>query len=194
MANTYKVEREGRRSYIVGNTYPVKDALKAAGAHWDGDRRAWWLGDDADARALVERLGSPAAAPTSTPAAAPAAPEGLSDDTKIAGKATYKGRPYLLLWVGETRRGQAAKLAFADGSKVFWADASAVEVTKVYERHPVKGPMTWRRMQLLRARYAAGRAQGYDDGIAEGRRYECPECGEHVTRGQGSCWETGCAH
>lgn len=192
MSNTgIKIERAGRRSYIIGNTYAIKDELKAAGAHWDGERRAWWLGDDAAAQSVVERCGQAACAPRQ---AAPAASEGLTDETKIAGKATYKGRPYLLLWLGETRRGQAAKLAFADGSKVFWADAGAVEVTKTYERHETKGPMTWRRLQVLRARYAEGRAQGYDDGIADGRRYECPECGEYVTRGVGSCWETGCAH
>lgn len=186
-----KVERAGRRSYIIGNTYPIKDALKAAGAHWDGDRRAWWLGDDAAARSLVERCGQATCAPQ---AQRPQGQDGVTEDTKIAGKATYKGRPYLLLWMGQTSRGEAAKLAFSDGSKVFWADAAAVQVTKTYERHETKGPMTWRRLQVLRARYAEGRAQGYDDGIAEGRRYECPECGEYVTRGVGSCWETGCAH
>lgn len=191
MGNTgIKIERTGRRSYIIGNTYAIKDALKAAGAHWDGERRAWWLGDDTAAKSLVERCGKAACEPKT---AAPAA-QGLTEDSKIAGKATYKGRPYLLLWSGRTSRGEAAKLAFADGSKTFWADASEVEVTKTYERHETKGPMTWRRLQALRARYAEGRAQGYDDGIAEGRRYECPECGEYVTRGVGSCWETGCAH
>lgn len=30
--------------------------------------------------------------------------------------------------------------------------------------------------------------------IREGRRYECAECGDYVTSGSGSCWETGLAH
>ena len=30
--------------------------------------------------------------------------------------------------------------------------------------------------------------------MREGRRYECEECGEYVTSGSGSCWETGAAH
>ena len=27
-----------------------------------------------------------------------------------------------------------------------------------------------------------------------GRRYACDECGEYVTAGEGSCWETGLPH
>jgi len=30
------------RTYIEGNTYPVKDQLKQLGCKWDGDRRAWY--------------------------------------------------------------------------------------------------------------------------------------------------------
>lgn len=185
------VERQGRRSYIIGNTYPHKDALREAGAHWDGERRAWWLGDDAAARALAEKCGQARCEP-SAPAAAPS--DKLGEDAKVAGKATYKGRPYLLLWLGETRRGPAAKLAFSDGSKTFWADASAVEVTKRYEADRYGKPMTFGRLEALRAKYKRAREQGYEDGIADGQRYCCEECGEYVTRGQGSCWETGCGH
>lgn len=39
---TVTIEKQGRRYYLVGNTYPVKDALRSAGAHWDRDRGAWW--------------------------------------------------------------------------------------------------------------------------------------------------------
>lgn len=38
------METVGKRVYLNGNTFPVKDALKRAGCHWDGDRRAWWIG------------------------------------------------------------------------------------------------------------------------------------------------------
>ena len=34
----------GRRTYILGHTYPIRDALRAAGAKWDSDARAWWIG------------------------------------------------------------------------------------------------------------------------------------------------------
>jgi hypothetical protein len=45
---------------IEGNTYPVKDALKALGARWDADSKAWMVpAEKADqARALV--TGAPA--------------------------------------------------------------------------------------------------------------------------------------
>jgi hypothetical protein len=43
--------------------------------------------------------------------------------------ASYKGKTYRLLFMGKTRFGERAKLAFMDGSKVFWVKASAVEET-----------------------------------------------------------------
>lgn len=45
---------------ITGNTYPVKDALKAMGARWDADVRGWRVPADkaSAARALVSGSGS----------------------------------------------------------------------------------------------------------------------------------------
>jgi hypothetical protein len=31
---------------ITGNTYPVKDSLKALGARWNPDQKAWMVSDD----------------------------------------------------------------------------------------------------------------------------------------------------
>ncbi|MCC6314802.1 MAG: hypothetical protein IT337_12410 [Thermomicrobiales bacterium] len=44
---------------ITGNTYPVKDQIKALGGRWDADRKAWMVPDDRadEARKLV--AGSP---------------------------------------------------------------------------------------------------------------------------------------
>jgi hypothetical protein len=36
--------------------------------------------------------------------------------------ATYKGRKYKLLFIGETRFGRRAHLQFQDGTKDFWVD------------------------------------------------------------------------
>ena len=187
------VETQGRRHYLLGDTYPIKDRLRAAGAKWDADRRAWWTGKREIAAEIAEASGG------SSPAKAEGRPtESLSDDSLVAGKALYKGKQYLLLWEGETKRGRAAKLAFLDGSSVFWADASGVQVLKRYQarqdRYGRAEKMTFGRLQRLREQYAEAKAQGYEDGIRDGPRYECGECGEWVTRGQGSCWETGCAH
>jgi hypothetical protein len=42
MTNSIQIEKTGRRYYLRGNTYPVKDALRAAGGHWDAAEKAWW--------------------------------------------------------------------------------------------------------------------------------------------------------
>ena len=72
--------------------------------------------------------------------AAPAArqyDDTVKDDTKIVGRAAYKGKSgYLILWMGTTSKGEAAKLAFRDGSKIFWADRSAITVEKMYRDEP----------------------------------------------------------
>lgn len=40
---------------ITGNTYPVKESLKAMGGKWDARQKAWMVPDEVaeDARALV---------------------------------------------------------------------------------------------------------------------------------------------
>jgi hypothetical protein len=45
---------------LSGNTYPVKEALKALGAHWDKEQRAWLIAanKDAHARAIIENQGN----------------------------------------------------------------------------------------------------------------------------------------
>lgn len=188
------IEKAGRRHYLVGDTFAIKDRIKAAGGHWDGDKRAWWIGN---AEKALEVAGHSSSA--SSERQAPPTSQ-LAEDDKIAGKASYKGREYIMVWEGTTSRGQACKLAFADGSKVFWAGAGEYQVTKRYEarRSSYRGrhdePMTFGRLKALRAKYARARAEGNDDGVPNGQRYECEECGEYVTRGVGSCWETGCAH
>lgn len=44
---------------IMGNTYPVRDQLRAMGGRWDGARKVWLVPDDRadDARKLVEAAG-----------------------------------------------------------------------------------------------------------------------------------------
>ena len=44
-------------------------------------------------------------------------------------KATYKGRQYDVEYIGETRFGSRAKLAYPDDpDKTFWVDADAIEI------------------------------------------------------------------
>ena len=54
-------------------------------------------------------------------------------DMSASKTASYKGRTYKLLFVGDTKFGKRAKLGFMDGSKEFWVSADAVqEVAGVY--------------------------------------------------------------
>lgn len=50
----------------------------------------------------------------------------------IRGEATYKGRKYALKYLGDTRHGRRAKLAFTDLSKEFWVDAKALESVDIF--------------------------------------------------------------
>lgn len=63
------VERIGRRSYFRGNTFQIKDRLRAAGAHWDAEQKAWWIGSDEVARKLVGEVASAPELATYAPAA-----------------------------------------------------------------------------------------------------------------------------
>ena len=60
----------------------------------------------------------------------------MTTATKKNDVATYKGRKYRLLWIGQTKFGRRAKLGYFDGSKEFWADAAAVSIrtSKQYGR------------------------------------------------------------
>src|SRR4051812_10682709 len=114
------VEKQGQRVYLVGDTYAVRDRIKAMGGHWDGGRRAWWVGAKkaAEAEALAASL-----------AAAPPAPKaGPGDDARLKAKVTYKGRTYYVIAESADR----CRLTVLDGSVDFWADKSACELVKVY--------------------------------------------------------------
>lgn len=107
------LQQDGRRIYITGDTYSLKDRIKGMGGHWDGDRRCWWVGSakKSEAEALV-----------STAASTPAQPkEEKPDDIRIVGKARYKGRNYYVRWYGQTKRGYACRLVTLDAKIDFWA-------------------------------------------------------------------------
>ena len=48
---------------ITGNTYPVKDQLKALGARWDPDQKAWMVATEKADRAREIVSGAPARKP-----------------------------------------------------------------------------------------------------------------------------------
>lgn len=50
---------------ITGNTYPVKDALKALGARWNADQKAWMVSaEKAEAAHKIVAGGAMTAVPT----------------------------------------------------------------------------------------------------------------------------------
>ncbi|MGH8519853.1 MAG: hypothetical protein ACREU9_00105 [Gammaproteobacteria bacterium] len=123
-----ELKTEGRRTYITGNTYPIRNQLRSIGAHWDADRKAWWTSKREAAQELLTKLGS---APVTT--GAPEAEEAY--DGAVLGKAEYKGRQYYVRWQGTTSRGtEAFRLVTLDGKVDFWADATACKWTKRYQK------------------------------------------------------------
>lgn len=124
------LEKVGQRVYLVGDTFAVKAQIKSMGGHWDGERRAWWVGAKkaTEAEALVAAL---------TPAAgSPPAPRVKQDpnDIRLTGKGRYKGREYFAGSI--TRDGLKVRLLTLPDAKGdyldFWAPCSEVEQTKEY--------------------------------------------------------------
>lgn len=65
MANSLTITKQGRRHYISGNTYPIKDALRDSGCHWDGTAKAWWTAKADIAARIVAKYNTDV--PTSEP-------------------------------------------------------------------------------------------------------------------------------
>ena len=126
-----QIQKEGRRHYLIGNTFSIKDQIKSAGGHWDPDKRAWWVSKpDVAAKFTQTSLDFGEAAP------APKEETVHLDSRVIRGRAMYEGKAYYLLAQGISQASGRpyAKLCYRDGSKVFWAkDASQVVVQKTYE-------------------------------------------------------------
>jgi hypothetical protein len=183
MAENIQIQQNGQRIYIVGHTYPIRDRLRSAGAHWDGDRGAWWIG--AAKRADIESV--------IAAASAAAASQGPDRGARVLGRARYRDREYYVL--AKSRDGRRLLLAFRDGSKQFWADASEATLIRRYDsenyrtgrvEYPTLGYMLdraaeWRAMSPEeRERRAAIRAAGgvcrCDRPLDEGGG-ECMKCG-----------------
>lgn len=125
-----RLEKQGQRIYLLGDTYGMKDQIKAMGGHWDADRRAWWVGTkkEAEARQLAEGGAGP---PTKQ----------NPDDIRLTGKGRYKGRVY---YAGSiTRDGTRVRLLTLPDTKGeyldFWAPCAEVEEIKRYAPREYRG-------------------------------------------------------
>jgi hypothetical protein len=128
---TLTIEKDARRYYIIGNTFALKDSIKSAGCKWDGDRRAWWTSKQDIAESIVGKACSVAPAKK-------AGDDSISTSAEVViGRAKYQGKTYYLLFDGHAKSDgrRIVKLAFRDGSKVFWAkEISAVQVLATYQK------------------------------------------------------------
>lgn len=67
-ADTVRLETDGRRVYVRGDSYPIRGALRGAGCHWDPDAKAWWIGSEKrDALAAAIASATPETATKSRP-------------------------------------------------------------------------------------------------------------------------------
>lgn len=97
------ITQDGRRVYFSGNTYPHRAAISAIGAHWDGDRKAWWTAKKAAAEALVAQISAvdaEVAGPEKKEVDVP------GDGATVAGRAEYKGKAYFI--AGRVERGRTS--------------------------------------------------------------------------------------
>lgn len=185
---------EGRRTYITGNTYPVRDRIRAIGAKWDATRQAWWTGKRAEAEALVAELNETAPAEERSSDASNAPRDGL--DSVVAGRAEYKGKTYYVAgridrgrthWDDEvvpvtTRDGAKVLLYFRDGSRQFWAPREAVRFQRGYSR-----PQTIRSL-----RDYAERAKTYGTADCRCACHREPNAGAPGTTLYDGCDRCGC--
>lgn len=133
---------DGARLYLAGNTFPLKEVIKAAGGHWDGDRKMWWVGKVK--RSLIEQSIDKSASPQ--PAIGAKRIPGMS--ATVSGRVEYKGKIFYLAgkilrgrthWDDgvapiETKDGSKFLLYARDGTFEFWAARNVVTVTKQYSK------------------------------------------------------------
>lgn len=181
------VETIKGRHYLRGTPFASKQFLWEMGAQWDAEQKAWWIeGKRKEAEALLaQALERFPAQPAKKTEPAKAAEAGVDVDARvIVGKAKYRGKVYHVLVAPRRSKDGAlvCKLAFRNGSGSFWAkEASEVQMLREY-REPTS-------INALRAF-----AEQMRRGPAQGTQYECEECGEWVTAGEGECGEAGHAH
>jgi hypothetical protein len=158
------VEKIGRRHYLRNTPFSAKDRIKGAGCRWDPDQKAWWTGKAEIAESLLKSISGSSNGSSSKPNA-----PGV--EATVAGRASYKGKTYYVAGRVErewntsvydeevspvmTRDRSKYLLYFRDGSSQFWADATAVQIVKWYER-----PKTIRGLQEFAEKAKAEKAAG----------------------------------
>lgn len=160
------LEKKERRIYFRGNTYAVKDRIKAMGGHWDAEERAWWVGLalENQANELAQEQGQ-----------APPAERGPDkpDDIRLTGKGIYKERTYYL--GARTRDGMRIRcLTLPDKSGKFldfWVKMDLVKIVKDYQPRQFRGRTEYTTLGSI-ARFVAREQRNREEGGAI-----CAACG-----------------
>lgn len=162
---TYQVD--GPRTYVLGDTYAYRVAIRSAGGHWDADRKAWWIGN-----AAAENLKN------SLQSASP-----VYSYVKIGDAWGIRG-PLPAPSVG-------AQVTVRKKS----GEESTERITGLVSTPPDVATSTFYATIAPRAKSSSGGSKkSYTPRARSPRRkYECGECGDYVYPGT-SCWETGCMH
>lgn len=168
-----KIERADRRLYFRGNTYPIKDAIKAIGGQWDPDQKAWWVGTvkKAEAEALIASAKpGPSEREKETVDLNSYVIRGRCEITNASGKKVG----YYILAKGNKPDGTPyMKCCFRDGSKVFWAkDPSKAENVKMYRE-----AVSINKLKIFAEKYQA-ETRG---------EVECRDCARWCTCGKSFC-------
>jgi hypothetical protein len=208
-------ERTGTRVYVQTRYgEPVVGKLKDLGAHWDRDRKEWWIGaakaaqveallreegagfdlrDPVDRAARADQLEDAGRGAEAEHVRSGEVPQEDPDNIRLTGKGEYKGRSY---YVGaSTRDGKRCRLlALPDaGGKYldFWADANLVTITKRYESRQVWDGRRYSGRTVTKYTTLGSIAKFLrDQKDPATRRGQCTECGSWGPAGE-SCGECG---
>lgn len=174
------LQKEGVRTYVIGDTYPIKDQLKEQGCHFDRDRKQWWIGSGK--ASVIEKIIQ------TGPVVKEEKPED-SANIEVVGKATYKGKTYYVRWQGysEKANGFRAHLVSLDGKLDFWKeslpsgqpgdDSQVAVITKIYPYREYRGREIKQTLGSIR-RFIEQQKN------PETRSGECTECGQWGPSGQ----------
>lgn len=188
------LEKVEKRVYVVGNSFSIKDQLKAEGCHWDAERKQWWIGVG-KASAIEAIIKGDTQAVVQTPETT----SENADSIKVVGKAKYKGKTYYVRWVGQCKNGEyKAHLTTIDAKISFWAACA-----RPHEQIDGNGDIacvlkTYQSRTVGYGRYAheehttLGSLRRFIERQKnpETRIGECTECGHHGPSGQ-RCTECG---
>lgn len=159
-----QTEKVGTRVYVVGNTFAIKDRLKEAGCHWDGERKQWWIGAaKSDAiQSLVGDLDGKEVQVSKGP---------------CIGKAEYKGRTYYI--IGRSDKTRKYWLTTLDCAIDFWAAMDACNIVKEYHSREYRGQTVHTTVASIRSFIEESKVNDASkrNGTAHTKR----------------CWECGCA-